>query len=208
MKRYKDCSLLCNEKQNSGDLLSIIMQVSEGEGYRVDRYSSLGNNATLAVFVQEKDLIYSRVILCAKENSVAIINIVPMSESGVSHIRLGDYNKILDYFRDKIFVKVSEEYGNKIKENSENYTLSEIIPKSYPVLETWLNNNPLSGHPLDEERWFDFVISLHENKEILPISDFETFLFDEQGWDGLDIDEFSLKLTSQLDLLVYYDEHR
>lgn len=208
MKRYKDCSLLCNKTQNSGELLNIILQVSEDEGYKVDRYSSLGNNDTLAVYVQEKELIYSRVILCAKDNSVAIINIVPMSESGVSHIKLGDYNKILDYFRDKIFIKISEEYGNKIKENSEDYTLSEIIPKSYPVLETWLNNFPLSGHPLDEERWFDFVISLHENNETLPVSDFETFLFDEQGWDGLDIDVFSLKLTSQLELLAYYDKRR
>lgn len=208
MKRYKDCSLVCNEKQSPGDLLDIIMQVSEGEGYKVDRYSSLGNNDTLAVYVQEKDLIYSRVILCTKDNFVSIINIVPMPESGVSHIVISEYNKLLNYYRDRVFREIAQKYGNKIKENTEDYTLSETIPLSFKTLEIWLDNFPLSGHPLDEQRWFDFVIALHKNNETISISDFEKYLEEEQGWDGIDIEEFSLKLISQLELLAYYDKRR
>ena len=208
MKRYKDCSLQCTPTQNSYDLLNIILQVSEYEGYKVDKYSSLGNNDTLAVYIKEKELIYSRVILCAKNGFVAIVNIVPMQESGISHIKIRDYNKLLDFFRDKVFKKINKEFGNVIKENTEDYTLSDIIPKSLPVLETWLNNFPLSGHPLDEKRWFDFVIALHRNKEYLPITDFEKYIEEEYEWDSSDVEEFSLKLESQLELLEYYDKHR
>ena len=210
MKRYKDCSLNCSEGQQSMALLDIVMQVSVSCGYTADRYSSILKDDTIAVYVNEDGLPSSRLIICAIDNSdkVSIVNIVPNVDSGISHIECIEYNQILDSFKNKVFCAIKEKYGNTIDENTEDYTIEDIIPLSFPRLNTWLSMYPLSGHPLDEKRWYAFVIALHLNGEYLPLTDFEKYIQENYGWAEDVIERFAIKLESQLELLEYYDEHR
>ena len=209
MKRYKDCSLLCKEGQEPMELLDIIEQVSKEKKYEVNRYKTEKENDSLAVFIQKEALPYSRLILFIKneERKVEIVNIIPMKESGVFQIECVEYNKLLDAYRDDVFVLINQRFGNAIEQNTEDYSLEEVIPKSYPLLNTWLNGHPLSGHPNDTERWYDFVIRLHNSEESLSLSDFEKYVEENYGWDRETIDKFSLRLESQLELLDYYDSH-
>lgn len=130
-----------------------------------------------------------------------------MPESGISHIDYSEYNKILDYFRDKVFYKIINDSHNHISENTEDFNIEEVIPYSFSKLNTWLSNFPLSGHPLDERRWYDFVISLHKNNEDLSIDVFKKYLQEKYNWEEDVVESFALKLESQLDLLDYYDSH-
>ena len=154
MKRYKDCALVCKYRQPATELLNLVMQVCSKKGYQVDRSSAMTERDTLAVYIHENGLPYSRLIVCAnsESNVVAIVNIVPMPESGISHIEYAEYNKLLDLFRDQVFGTINHEQGNKIRENSEEYNIEDVIPKSYTALNTWLNMYPLSEHPLDTKR--------------------------------------------------------
>lgn len=210
MKRYKDCALICNNEQSPIELLDNVLLYSKKKGYKTDRYKTFEENDSLSVYIKVKDLPYSRMIICAfnEGDKVEIVNIIPMPESGISHIDYIEYNKLLDIFRDNVFTVISERHGNKIEENTEDYTLEEIIPLSYPKLQTWLSMYPLSGHTLDTKRWYDFIIELHKNREQLPISDFEKHIQENYEWDEKTIEEFSFRLESQLELLDYYDEHR
>ena len=210
MKRYKDCALICKYRQPATELLDLVMQVCSKQGYQVDRYSAMPERDTLAVYIHEKGLPYSRLIVCANSasNVVAIVNIVPMSESGISHIEYAEYNKLLDLFRDQVFGTINHEQGNEIRENSEEYNIEDVIPKSYTALNTWLNMYPLSGHPLDTKRWYAFVVALHENNEYLSLDDFAKYIMENYEWPSDKIEEFSLRLESQLELLEYYDNHR
>ena len=209
MKRYKDCSLLCKEGQEPMELLDIIEQVSKEKKYEVNRYKTEKENDSLAVFIQKEALPYSRLILFIKneERKVEIVNIIPMKESGVFQIECVEYNKLLDAYRDDVFALINQRFGNAIEQNTEDYSLEEVIPKSYPLLNTWLNGYPLSGHPNDTKRWYDFVIRLHNSEESLYLSDFEKYVEENYGWDRETIDKFSLRLESQLELLDYYDSH-
>ena len=63
MKRYKDCALICNGDQQPLELLDIVMQVAEAMGYKVNRYSTLSDRDTLAVYIQEQGFPYSRLII-------------------------------------------------------------------------------------------------------------------------------------------------
>ena len=209
MKRYKDCSLLCNEGQQPIELLDIIEQVSREKKYKVERYKTEQENDSLAVDIQKEALPYSRLILFIKneERKVDIVNIIPMKESGVFQIECVEYNKLLDAYRDDVFALINQRFGNTIKQNTEDYSIEEVIPKSYPLLNTWLNAYPLSLHPTDTKRWYDFVISLHNSGESLSLSDFEKYIEENYGWETEMIDKFSLRLESQLDLLDYYDTH-
>lgn len=210
MKRYKDCSLICNENQRPIELLDIVMQVSKSLGYKFDRYSVFSDIEALAIYIQEEGLPYSRLIINndSELNAVVIVNIIPMQESNISEIDCVEYNKLLDSFRNKVFRAIQEQNGNSIKENSEDYEISDIIPKSYQKLNTWLDNYPLSGHPLDEKRWYDFVISLHINQEKLYLDDFKKYIQEQWKWEEETIEKFALKLESHIELLEYYDKHR
>lgn len=209
MKRYKDCTLHCTENQTPCELLDIVMEESKTQSFLTERYSTLDIRDTLAVYIQEEKFPYSRLIICTdtNKNGVSIVNIVPMPESGISHIDYSEYNKILDYFRDKVFYKIINDSHNHISENTEDFNIEEVIPYSFSKLNTWLSNFPLSGHPLDERRWYDFVISLHKNNEDLSIDVFKKYLQEKYNWEEDVVESFALKLESQLDLLDYYDSH-
>ena len=210
MKRYKDCSLLCKEGQEPTELLDLIEQVSREKKYEMYRNLGMRESDSLSIRIQKEALPYSRLVLLTNNEakSVDIINIVPMPESGESQIDCEVYNKLLDAYRDDVFVIFNQRFGNDIKQNTEDYTIEEVIPKSYPLLNTWLNGYPLSSHPNDTERWYDFVIRLHNSGEHLPLSDFEEYIKENYRWDDATITRFSLKLESQLMLLKYYDRHK
>lgn len=131
-----------------------------------------------------------------------------MTESGDSHIKPETYNKLLDVFCPDIFEPLSKVQGNKIETNKEEYTIEELIPQSVDKLHAWLSNYPLSSHPLDINRWYDFVISLHENDERLPLEDLRDYLTEKYGWSDDDIYKTEIRLESHLDLLRYYDDSR
>ncbi len=209
MKRYKECSLYCIENQDLQSLLDLVMQTSESKGYNIERFTSFSENDSLAVYLHEFGLPYSRLIICAdaEKQTLPIVNIVPMPESKVSHIGHSEYNKLLDSFRKKVYDVIKEQYGNRISETTEEYTIEDIIPLSYKALNNWLSAYPLSGHPYDEERWDRFIVTLHKNNEYLPIQDFENYIKEKYGWDDEDIDKFSSKLESELKLLEYYDRN-
>ncbi len=210
MKRYKDCTLECIKGQSPTELLDIVMRVSESKGYKIERYSSMSERDSLAVYINEKGLPFSRLIVFinTEDKSVAVINIVPMPESGTAHIEYTEYNQLLNIFRDNVFIEINKQYGNPIYETAEDYTIEEIIPLSFPALNMWLNAFPLSAHPLDTKRWNAFVVALHTNNEHLSLDDFQKYIQEKYGWKEDVIEEFSLKLESQLNLLEYYDEHR
>ena len=130
-----------------------------------------------------------------------------MPESGTSHIDCTTYNQMLDLFRADVFRHIKEEYGNEIVENSEDYTIQEIIPTSYNALNAWLSAYPLSGHPLDTKRWYEFVVSLYRSGEELSLDDFEKYIKENYNWEDKVLRAFSIKLESELELLSYYDEH-
>ena len=210
MKRYKDCALVCHGNQRSIDLLDAVVRVAKEKGYKTRQYPIMVDRVSVAVYMKEERLPYSRLIISnnTEANTVDIVNIVPMRESGISHIDYDEYNRLLDIFRDKVFKAIKERQGNSIRENTEDYEIADVIPSSFVKLDQWLSNFPLSGHPLDVERWNAFVVALHTSNEQLSLSVFERYIQEKYGWEEDVIEQFSLKLESQLELLEYYDEHR
>lgn len=210
MKRYRDLKIYCNEGQSALELLDVIEKSSEDKSYNKDRGSSLGTRDTLKVYINIENLPYSRIVLCAisDEHCVSIVNIVPMPESGTSHIPPETYNQLLDYYRNDVLQSISQTHGNRIETNNEDYSIEDIIPHSFEKLDIWLNGHPLSSHQNDTQRWYNFVISLHQTGESLSLDTFGKYLQERCEWSDEDIDRMELRLESQLDLLEYYDDHK
>lgn len=206
MKRYKDCSISCIPGQNLNDLECLIKEKSIEKSYRLEECTAFRNNDTFSILFDKNQYPICRIILLIsfEENSVKIINIVPDRKSNIVTLGIDQYNQVLDFFKEDIFVRIQEEYGNEINETTANYSIEEIIPKSSECLKSWLNAHPLSGHPYDQERWFKFLISLVENDESLSLDDFAKYLKEYKNWNDEDIEKFELKLEEELALLEYY----
>lgn len=202
--------LVCKADQTPEDLLSIIEQTSITKGYKLQKITSIVNKDTLIVQFRANDLPYSRIVLgiYSERKGVSIVNIVPMLESGTSGLSPEVYNKILELFKEDVFEQIKKERGNSIETNDEDYSIEEVIPKSFSKLNAWLSGYPLSSHPNDTQRWYDFVISLHVNHERLSLDDFCTYIEENYHWSDDDISKIELRLESHLDLLDYYDDNR
>ena len=122
--------------------------------------------------------------------------------------RLELYNELLDMDKSDVFGYISGIQKNEIEENSGNYTIEEFIPNSFEKLNNWLNEYPLSLHQFDINRWYDFVIALHQNKENLPVDILVQYLQEEYNWKEKDVEKIALRLESDLSLLKYYDHNK
>ena len=63
MKRYRDCTILCNKNQNTEQLMQEVETTSISKGYKVERTSSLVNNDTLLVNIKIKGFPASTIVL-------------------------------------------------------------------------------------------------------------------------------------------------
>lgn len=206
MKRFKDCTISCIQDQSLSDLLLVIKDQCIASSYNVEVYTTFGTNDTISVIFDKEGFPICRLILVAsqEERSIKIVNIVPSQKSGLSSLGMDLYNQILDAFRDDVFIPIGESFGNVIEETNADYTIEEVIPKSYQSLKIWLNAYPLSGHQYDQERWFNFLISLINNDEYLSLDDFSKYIKENYSWHEEDIEKFELKLEEELALLKYY----
>lgn len=210
MKRFKSCALLCLENQKMTELVELICSICKNKCYDVVKQQTFKKDDTLVVSVNKEKLPLSDLILFVneEENKVDIINIIPSKKSDIFSLDCSAYNNILDVFKKDVFLEINDINGCEVEENQEDYTIQEIIPKSYEKLNTWLEAFPLSGHPLDERRWFDFLIALRKNRETLSIDDFSKYIQENYNWSKKDIERFEFKYEEQINLLEYYDENR
>lgn len=202
--------LVCNVNQSIEDLMEIVAQVSIEKGYEISRQSSFVNNDTIIVKLIKEGFPQSRLILgyYSEKKGVSILNIVPTTESGVSEIDCDTYNELLDMYKSDVFGYILDNQNNEIEENLGIYTIEELIPKSFEKLNNWLNAYPLSSHQLDLNRWYDFVIALHQNEENLPVDVLVQYLQEEYNWEEKDVEKIALRLESNLSLLEYYDHNK
>lgn len=210
MKRYRDYKIELPDYETAMALLSCVENKATSIGLQVSEQSkgkgTFGNFTAFIISIEGLPKVRLVLSVYKMEGifTLSIVNIVPTQDSGYSSLEKEVYNKILQYFVDHVLTPVNAgKY--KVYTNLESYTLKEQIPLSWNAFFLWVDAFPLSHHPHDQERWLNFVISLHKNREHLSISDFEEWLQTEKGWSYDEIDYFSSRLEYGLELLEKYD---
>lgn len=204
MKRFKDCKLCCVAGQTPLALLGELKAACAVRGIEINRFDEKYNSLVVSFSAEGNPK--SSLVLHANNysNGVAIINIFPDISSGINELSIDSYNAILDAFKSCVFVPLSEKQGNKILENSPEYDIDEIIPISCKKLKIWLENYPLSGHTLDRNRWYDFVIAMYSNHESIDPFVFRDYLISVEDWSEVEAENAANKLEEQLSLLARF----
>ena len=142
------------------------------------------------------------------EDTFYVANIVPQKDSELTY---NQYNAILAEFYEKFVAPTVKDFGLSVKITDDQQTIRDWISlESAEKLERFsklANKSTGSSHPLDQERWFDFLVSVVENDDDFYPDRLERWLIEGDGWPPDMAQELAIKYEQGLALLRYYRSH-
>ncbi len=166
-----------------------------------------GGKKPMFCFISKiKELPSARLWLAFKEqDKLYVSNIVPID---VNKLSQEQYNSILKKFSDDLAeiqilepnFKISLETDEK---DVENFFSAETAKKlsSFSIA---ANKSTGSSHPLDRERWLDFVISAAEEDSKISPSELERLLIQNEKWPPEVADSLSTEYSLAVEVLKAY----
>lgn len=134
-----------------------------------------------------------------------VCNIVPL-ENG--NLGIKNYNSILEEFLTKFVEPTAQDLGIKIETTAAERNIdNSMSPELSITLKRFLecaNQSTGGSHPLDEKRFFDFIIQANSESSLLDESTLEGLLIDE-GWSEDQADKLSRKYRFGKDLLKHFN---
>ena len=209
MKRYKDVTIVCGSDAVALQELVNIENSCVIPEFRFDEVVEKmyePDDKMAHILVTVPGLPQAVLLAWVNEGNIKILNVVPFNHS-VFRIEIEDYNRIIDEFNSKIITPTIQGRYEVIV-TSGDYSMLDIIPKSYEYLSRWSNcpGVPLApfSHPNDLELWFEFLSQLKNRDEHLSTGQLEQWLREEKQWPEDVIEETILKFEEEVALLDYY----
>jgi hypothetical protein len=111
-----------------------------------------------------------------------VSNIVPKE---VRQLNFDQYNHILNEF-DRFAKAAADSIGLRVELSSPEQSIEDwLSPDSAKLLKAFsllANKSTGSSHPMDRERWYDFLIALHRSGENPSVGLLERWLIEEEHW--------------------------
>lgn len=137
---------------------------------------------------------------------VYVSNIVPYISNRLDYT---DYNALLDDFAARVVKPISGKHGVVATSTSGEFSLDDAAGKEVAdALRTFsscANKATGSSHPLDQERWFAFVIAAHRTNASLEPVELSRWLAEAEHWDEDVAMDLSIQYEQQRALLEHYD---
>lgn len=179
------------------------------DAHRSDAISRNANGADILAFGRNAadDLRAAGLVLWSSNDGYYVPNIVPI-ESGELSIR--QYNAILDDFIERIVRPVASLFDYAIDSTSARQDLedwtSADASKKLRAFSSAANKSTGASHPMDQRRWFDFIIAVHENHSPIGTDHLFRWLHEIEGWEEESAHELAGEYENSLSLLQRYDE--
>lgn len=114
-----------------------------------------------------------------------VSNIIPHQ---VQELSLDQYNHILNDFHARFAKPAADSVGVPVEltspEQSIEDWLSPELAKLLKAFSLGANKSTGSSHPMDRERWYDFLIALHRAGENPNVGLLRRWLVEEEKWPG------------------------
>ena len=141
------------------------------------------------------------------ENTLYVSNIVPVEFGKLTY---DQYNTILKDFHSKFIEPVGQPLG-----------LKYILTSDVKDIEDWVSDETAKKlrrfsaaanrgllHPLDRERWFDFLVSAHKESSELDETTLMRWLIEHEKWSEEVASELAEEYENARALLKFYDKAR
>jgi hypothetical protein len=125
-------------------------------------------------------------------DTLYVANIVPHEKHELSY---EEYNGILEDFFQRLAEPAAARNGVRAEMTEPQADLDRWLPpeaaKKLRVFCTSANKHTGSSHPMDRDRWYDFIVAAHEADTEFSASTLARWLVEAGGWD----DELAEKLA-------------
>ncbi len=140
-----------------------------------------------------------------KQHQFYVSNIVPIE---VSQLSIDDYNDVLMEFFDLGIKDIVEGLGGIVELTTDEYHIEDELgqecAQKLRKFSSAANKSTGNTHPLDQERWFDFIVSAFNYKNQIDPSDIEKFLV-QDGWSEDFAIELACQFSQSINLLEFYE---
>ena len=145
--------------------------------------------------------------LWGREDGYYVPNIVPL-ESG--NLTYAQYNAILSDFIARIVEPIAPALGFAIDASASHQTLDDWVSADTAIrlrrFSGAANKSTGASHPMDQQRWFDFIIAVHRNKDQLGTDQLARWLNEAEHWHEDTAHDLAGNFETALALLARYDE--
>ena len=113
-----------------------------------------------------------------------VSNIVPQKKSSLT---IEEYNEILNTFYSEFIAPIESKYANlTFKLTNDKVELSDFMSEeSVELLQSFssaANKSTGSSHPLDKNRWYNFIINVVNKNEEFNVDILNRWLVEIEGW--------------------------
>jgi hypothetical protein len=135
---------------------------------------------------------------------VSVANVAPREPGEITRRQ---YNELVEHFHNKVLLPASAGLDVKIQMTTDTMELEDFLsPATAKRLIGFSRTaNKWGLHPLDRERWYDFLIAAHRERTKLDATTLREWLTDEEGWPEETARELAIEFESGRDLLQRYD---
>lgn len=149
-------------------------------------------------------------VMKTEQNLLYVANIVPRE---IGQLNYDQYNSVLTEFCDSFVRPIATELRLEIELTKNIQSIDDwICPDSAKKLRRFsdlANKSTGSSHLHDEERWFEFVISIVINNDELSATRLERWLVEDDNWPDYAAENLAHEFEYEIGILKYYREkHR
>lgn len=175
----------------------------------------LGKNTRAVRLIRERTAGVPRALLAlvVQPGKATVGNIVPADDDDPADRELGHdrYNFILEEFATFALPLADAHHVQHTLTKAHADLGAWLSPQGITLLESFsnlANKSTGSGHPLDAERWYTFIIQTHREGSSLDVSTLGRYLVERLGWGDDQAHKLMLEYEFARELLVAYDRDR
>lgn len=218
MERYQDYKIYVDPPKMDDFITKLMKKVKDMKwDYRDDiatfAEKTLGNENRKIICIETSKIplegsnLKSMIWMWKYRNKISVFNIIPLKKY---YLDIPEYNYVLDYF-DKQIICSLKDYVKKVELSKPYFDIYDVAtPDSVNKLRMFsetANKSTGFNHPLDFDKWCDFVISSYLSEKKIRPSDLLGWLTD-RGWSEEKANELSKYYEYSLDLLGHYGNNK
>jgi hypothetical protein len=173
------------------------------------RRNAVGDRQVLAFSrAATDDLPAAGLSLWSHAEGLYVPNVVPLETGELTHAQ---YNAVLGDFAERVVRPVAAHAGFRIELTDGRQQLSDWIPqeaaRKLRVFSAAANKSSGSSHPMDQQRWFDFILTVHRSGAHLDTDRLARWLNEVDRWDEDSAYKLAGEFERYISILEFADTH-
>jgi hypothetical protein len=180
----------------------------DAEGSAQAEHNALGDKGIL-IFERSgaDDLPAARLVLWPQDAGYYVPNVTPVE---MGQLTISQYNAVLADFAEAVAKPIARRFGFTVSMTSANQNLEDwLSPEAAIALRRFCgaaNKSSGASHPMDERRWFDFIIVVHRTGKRIGPDYLARWLHEVEGWDEQTAHDLAAEFERGVALLDRYVE--